>query len=217
MAEFPRVAKYRCGWFRIPWAGLVFLFAVLLFPNVQAQGGEVHVVSNRWHTGIALARQAIDPEILPEIADLPEPVFVEFGWGDKEFYQTPDPGLATTLIAAMTPTPAVMHVAGLAAAPALYFTDVEVVVLDLPPDDFRHLQEQIAASFARPGARLGRSLYGRGYFYPAVGEFHLFNTCNSWTARMLAAAGVAIDASSVQSAEDVMRQLRSPPDGDGDR
>jgi uncharacterized protein DUF2459 len=38
-------------------------------------------------------------------------------------------------------------------------------------------------------APLGPGLYGDSRFYPAHGQFHLFNTCNTWAARALQAAG----------------------------
>ncbi|MGH8525150.1 MAG: DUF2459 domain-containing protein, partial [Gammaproteobacteria bacterium] len=54
----------------------------------------------------------------------------------------------------------------------------------------------IDESFARLGtgaaAPLGRGLYGNSRFYPARGKFHLFNTCNTWAARALGAAGYSI-------------------------
>ncbi len=54
----------------------------------------------------------------------------------------------------------------------------------------------------------GPGLYAASLFYPAVGRFHLFNTCNTWTARALAAAGFdVVDANSTK-AEELMRQVR---------
>ena len=49
---------------------------------------------------------------------------------------------------------------------------------------------------------------GAGRFYAAQGRFHLGNTCNTWTARMLRAAGVDIDPGGVVTAGDLMGRLR---------
>jgi hypothetical protein len=51
------------------------------------------------------------------------------------------------------------------------------------------------ASFVRRGEPpapqvLGQGLYGPSLFYRAVDNFHLFNVCNHWVARMLSAAGI---------------------------
>ena len=44
-------------------------------------------------------------------------------------------------------------------------------------------------------------------FYPGTGTFHLLNTCNTWTARGLAAAGLQVRVSGVLQAEALMGQL----------
>ena len=104
-----------------------------------------------------------------------------------------------TLSAALVPTPAVMHMAGLAAAPRDDGSNREVVAVPLTEAGFLNLIEALAAEFERPaGGRavtVSRGLYPGSRFYNARGEFHLFNTCNTWTARMLRAAGVAISPS----------------------
>ena len=58
------------------------------------------------------------------------------------------------------------------------------------------------------GERVARGLYADSWFYPARGLFHLFNTCNTWTARMLSAAGVGASLSGVNTADDLMGRLR---------
>ncbi len=74
---------------------------------------------------------------------------------------------------------------------------------------------QIETSFDRPeggrGETVARGLYQDSRFYPARGRFHLFNTCNTWTARMLTAAGAGVSPSGVTTAEDLMRRLRDLP------
>ncbi len=71
----------------------------------------------------------------------------------------------------------------------------------------------IDASFERAGAAraaaTGPGLYATSRFYPAKGRFHLFNTCNTWTARALAAAGFDVSASGTSRAETLMQQVRA--------
>jgi hypothetical protein len=108
-----------------------------------------------------------------------------------------------------------MHVAGLPATPGASFSGVEEVRLTLDEKTFKRLIDHLHDSFAREGgarvASSGPGVYAFSKFYPATGEFHLFNTCNTWTARGLQASGVKIDASGVQEADEVMRQLRPVP------
>ena len=189
--------------------------ALSLALSAGAQAGErtftVLVSSNGWHTDIAVARADIPEGRIPESADFGEARYLQFGWGDAEFYTTPDAGLGTTLRAAL-PGPAVVHLAGLAGRPGEVFSEVEEIALTLGAADFARLIGYLHESFERGGERRAKSvapgLYGFSRFYKATGEFHLFNTCNTWTARGLAAAGVDVSASGTQSAEDVMRQMR---------
>ncbi|WP_051244606.1 DUF2459 domain-containing protein [Thalassobaculum salexigens] len=178
---------------------ILFGLGVLLSLAGPAAGGErlVHLVNIGWHTGIAVRSADIDPALIPEIGDLPEAGWVEFGWGDAAFYRDPDPAIGSYVSAAFIETPAVMHLVGMPVPPARYFPDAEVVDVPLDTAGFDRLIGFIAASFDRAqGERLsalGPGLYRRSGFYDAVGTFTLSNTCNTWVARAFAAAGLEID------------------------
>lgn len=194
------------------------LYTVLLWTSLALGGPAagahtVFVTSNGWHTDITVARADIPADLIPERADFPAARYLQFGWGDANYYATPDPGLGTTLGAAF-PGPAVMHVAGLAVRPSEAFRDIEEVALTLSADSFARLVAYLHASFDRGNEQraqsTGRGVYAFSLFYTATGEFHLFNTCNTWTATALQTAGVRISADGVQRADDVMEQLREP-------
>ena len=170
-----------------------------------------YVVSNGWHTGIVLRRNDLGPGRVPEAADFPRAAWLEFGWGDREYYpaRRTTPGMA--LAAALAPSPAVMHMAARDAPPRTRPGALEVVAVRLSTAGLDRLAAGIHASFDRPpGGRaesVAPGLYRHSLFYPARGRFHLFNTCNSWTARRLYAAGVAIDPAGVLTAGDLMGRL----------
>jgi len=172
----------------------------------------VHVVSNGWHTGIVLARADLPAGAIPEAEDFPTAPYLEFGWGDAEYFPARNPSVGMALAAALTPTPAVMHLVGLPGQPRQVFPTAETIDVALSPDGFRRLVDYLEASFARGGARRAAAaapgLYAYSRFYSATGEFHLFNTCNTWTARGLAAAGLAVTVSGTLRAEELMAQLR---------
>lgn len=157
----------------------------------------VHLVNIGWHTGIAIRSADIDPDLIPEVGDLPGAAWIEFGWGDAAFYRDPDPAIASYLSAAFVETPAVMHLVGMPAPPSRYFPEAEIVDVPLDDDSFRKLLIHISASFARAqGERLpalGPGLYRQSWFYDALGTFTLSNTCNTWVAHAFAAAGLEID------------------------
>ena len=172
----------------------------------------IFVTSNGWHSSIAIARADLPAGRLPEAADFPQARFLEFGWGDGEYYPAKQTTIGMTLRAALIPTPAVVHVAGLAVAPGRRYAEAEVVPLSLDAAGVGRLVDFIDATVDRGGrARAdstGPGLYATSRFYPATGRFHLFNTCNTWTARARAAAGFGVAEAGTSSAEDLMSQVR---------
>jgi len=173
----------------------------------------IFVTSNGWHSGIVVAKADLPPDRLPESVDFPEARFLEFGWGDAVYYPAKQPTFGMSLQAALVPTPAVVHVAGLWGEPARVNPKAEVVSLPIDDENFHRLVNFIDASFERSGAAraaaTGPGLYATSRFYPAKGSFHLFNTCNTWTVRALAAAGYDVSASGTSRAEALMQQVRA--------
>jgi len=159
--------------------------------------GEIQVVSHGWHAGIVIRRSDIPEGSWPEIRDFPNADYLEVGWGDRDYYQARDPGLGTTLKAALWPTASVLHVVGLRGPVAGNFPHSDVVALPITREGLARLIAFIDAAHNRPDRTplrsLGPGLYGDSRFYPARGRFHLFNNCNRWTARALRAAGHDID------------------------
>ncbi len=182
----------------------------------------VRVVRSGGHTAIVISRaEVIATGVLPEADDFPDAAFLEFGWGDRVYYPAAEPTFGMTLDAAFWPTPAVMHLVGRARAPELTYADVEtadVEVLAMTQGGLRRMLRAIAGEFVRPeGGRaepVSRGLFEGSYFYDAQGRFHLFNTCNTWTARMLRAGGVNLSPSGVVTADDLMTRLRAALAGD---
>lgn len=170
----------------------------------------VHVISNGWHTGLVLAREDIPAAVLPEIDDFPAANYLEFGWGDRAYYPHPDPGVGLALSALLQPTPSVMHIAGHEQAPRAAGRALTVLVIPLTAAQLRELVAAIDASFDRPAdgraTAVAAGLYADSLFYPAVGQFHLYQTCNTWTAQRFAAAGFAMPAGVIR-ARTVMRAL----------
>ena len=78
----------------------------------------IHVASNGWHTAIIVPAPAlVATKALPEAADFSGAAFLEFGWGDRTYYPAKEKTLNMALIAALVPTPAIMHMAAHQALP----------------------------------------------------------------------------------------------------
>lgn len=172
----------------------------------------VQVTNLGWHTGIAVRTAEIDPAIVPEIGDFDGALWIEFGWGDRDFYRDSEPAIATYFSAAFEDTPAVMHLVAMGAHPRAFFRDdVEILPVPLSEAEHRRLLRYLADSFDRGdrprAASIGNGLYGVSLFYDAHGRFNLSNTCNTWVARAFAAAGLPIDPD-LRRASTVVQRLK---------
>jgi uncharacterized protein (TIGR02117 family) len=156
----------------------------------------IYLVSHGWHAGIVVRRTDIPPDIWPQHKDFPEAEYLEIGWGDKDYYMTPQPHLGITLKAGLLPSASVLHVVGFRGAVTHFFPHSEVIRIDLSEAGFERLCAYFASSYAENEAGhsqpLGSSLYGDGQFYLSRETYHAFNTCNVWSARALHAAGCPI-------------------------
>ena len=192
---------------------LIRLLLALLpaFSAVARAEKVIYVTSNGWHSGIVIARADLPPGLIPEVTDFPSATHFEFGWGNRDYYTTPRKTIGLALGAAL-PGAAVVHLAAYAAPPQPY-PKHEVVALAISDEGFRRLTAYLHAAFDRGGALRVRpmapGLLPSSAFYPGSGTFHLFNTCNTWTALGLASAGLSMRASGVQQAEELMRQVRA--------
>ncbi len=185
-------------------------------PSVlYASGGEqmiVHVIDHGLHTGIVVdARTAVD-SISGLAFDLNEIGFIEFGWGDRAFYQAESFSLWLALKALFFPTDSVMHVAGLRHDPEHYFRHSDIERILLPKSHVVAMLGFINQSFVRDGQddliNLGRGLYAYSRFYSAIGSYHIFNNCNTWIMEALNVADIAVDSPLALTARGVMRRIR---------
>ena len=166
-----------------------------------ASGVTIHVVSNGYHTGIVLPASAagIDLSLTFRPTDLPDPNdagdWLLFGWGDRDFYRnTPtwdelEP--RTALVALLGSGQTLLHVDHLKSPAEV----PDARALRVTPDQYRRLVTAIAQVARRDADRHPIAFPGYGrldVFYEAEGRYSALNTCNVWTAEILAAAGVKV-------------------------
>ncbi len=163
---------------------------------IDETGEEIYVVSHGWHTGLVVpARQIQDqlPRLRERFGDAP---YIEFGWGDRAFYQAEEYTAGLMLNAVLWPTESVMHVAAVVEKVNEYFPNSEVIPLCLSAAEYASLIGYIANSFLKDEKGeilpLQDGIYGDSQFYAATGYFSLMNTCNRWTAKGLQRAGFDI-------------------------
>ena len=183
--------------------------------HLDAEGEKIRsvlVVNHGWHSAIVTKKADTPPKVLPEVRDFPEAEFLEFGWGDRDYYQAPDPGLGLALKAAFWSSGSILHVAGFKGAAENYFPRAEIFEIFLSDKAFQRLIQFIAETFSRSDAaapvETRPGLYPNSRFYPAEGSFHLFRTCNTWVAEALRSAGLPITPAYAFTAGNLSYQVK---------
>jgi uncharacterized protein (TIGR02117 family) len=214
---------------------LVFL-AALVFSWSPADGAAampaptaerddiVYVVAGGWHTEVALAVDEISGALARLVAAFPGAQYLIFGWGARDYYMARNPGLGDLLRAAV-PGPAVVLVVPLGVPPTAYLGPGNAWPIPLAREGTADLSQFLWDSVAKnqTGApvRAGDGPYPRSVFYAATGTYGVSNTCNTWTAEALHAAGLPVTTTGVVFAAQLVDQL--PPftiaahNGNGER
>ena len=177
--------------------------ALMLWPTAASTAREpaaveAYVMSNGVHTDYVLPVRTAGIDwsqlFLPAQARAApaDAEFIAIGWGDREFYlHTPtwaDLTAARALGALRGGNRALLHVTWLRRA------DLRGSVWRLPLSVPQYAALASYVNAALPGAQavpIRAAHYGDDdAFYEAVGSYHLFETCNTWTGRGLRHAGV---------------------------
>ncbi|MDP1900369.1 MAG: DUF2459 domain-containing protein [Rubrivivax sp.] len=218
-----RMARYIARRWARPLGGLLLLAAGLLATGCAAQPSHdapaqatphrIHVVRHGWHSGIVVRAADVPEDAWPARREFAGAEYLEVGWGDRAYYQAPDPSVWLGLRALLWPTPGVLHMAAFSGPVQTYFPAAEIVALQITTQGLARLVAAIAASHELDAAGrpmpLGPGLYGSSRFYASREPFHLFATCNVWTAAMLRHAGVPVSPVLSQTSGALFAQLRS--------
>ena len=136
--------------------------------------------------------------------------FIEIGRGDAGYYQAGEETLAVTLKALFLSTPAVLHLTATNLTPAKKFPLSKTVEIRLSKQAMIKLLDAIASDFSLNNGQAielakGRDKYSR--FFQSKGSYHLFYTCNNWTADVLEKADYPIRHRWSFFSSSVMNQL----------
>jgi uncharacterized protein (TIGR02117 family) len=165
-----------------------------------ADGVEIYVRTNGVHADLVLPTRwnSVDWSAEFPVHDMRELVapanWIAFGWGDRGFM------LTTPTWADLRPGTAFVALSGLGQG-AMHVEYVESPVaydarrVRLSAEQYRRLAAFIRDSFARDEGGAVRRIDAAGYFgtdafYEAVPTYTFWYTCNEWTRRALASAGV---------------------------
>ena len=186
------------------------IFPVIFFflntsPKLQVEGEvfpsdsskTIYLIKQRWHTAVVFYTSEVDSTILPEIKYFAGAELIDIGWGDEAFYQHPGFDWDLAYQALFYPTPSTLRLEGIYISKQNYFDISEIVVeLNIKNEQLKILLEYISDTIWKDKIGedkvLSTQYLNHVYFFKAKGEYHLFNTCNTWLARGLKQSGFEI-------------------------
>jgi len=156
---------------------------------------KIYIINHGRHSGIVVPSKETLRDI-PELVDrFSGSSHIEFGWGDKGFYESEVITTKLKIIAMLFPTESVIHAVGIRQDVSTYFSHTEIETLMLTDKELTQLIQFISDSFLRKDKDLiatSPGIYGDSQFYRSLGLYYILNTCNRWTARGLKSIGMEI-------------------------
>jgi uncharacterized protein (TIGR02117 family) len=172
----------------------------------------VYVIRGGWHTELALPMATIRGRLTGLKAGFAEARYLVFGWGAREYYMARHPGLGD-LLRALVPGPAVLLVIPRQASPVAFAGAANAFAIPVPTAGVERLSEFLWNYLAKDAQgrplRIGAGPYPGSVFYASTGTYDFADTCNTWTAAALRAAGLPVSAAGVVYSGQVVDQLHA--------
>ena len=194
---------------------LAFIFFPSLLFSVEEDSLKIfYVINYSWHTGFILPVDETLIEKIPAASSFGSYDFIDIGWGDEEFYQTPGIDYYLAAKAVLIPTSSAIRIAGYKFDLELIKTMSDYLVeFKVGRQEYLKLLNFIDDSFDKNETDgvflLTESSGGRIKFFASHKFYHLFNTCNTWIAEGLKHAGLDISASLVIQSEDLFKEIKT--------
>jgi len=181
---------------------------------ISEQQFSVYIMSSGIHTGLIIPVNTFSEEKITALKFFKKYKYIDFGWGDEDYYQKPGGGKFCLGVKAVAlPTSSVMRVQGFNSRPedVARWSDY-TVQFNMDSGNFIRLCGYIDKSFRRDERgdliETSRKRDGEIIFFKSLYYYHAFNTCNTWAARGLKSAGLHVSASSVVTSEGLFNEIR---------
>jgi hypothetical protein len=179
---------------------------------LPAAADRVSVVSEGWHSDIAIPVDELSGGLQDIAAHFPGAQTLLFGYGKRSFMTAP-PGSLAKYFTGIIPGEAAIEVTGMDTELAAVYPPEDVVTLTLPPGGAKKLSAFISKDLASTPGGTPALITGGGeppvFVYAANSEYTFLHTCNGWAAQALAAAGVPLSPSRVVTAGRLMGRAQA--------
>ena len=200
----------------------LFLFGLGCFINLNClysqksfePGNEkLYIVKHTWHTGILFSRKTASPYLTVLKNDFTNANYLEVGWGDLDFFTAKKGTVGLALKAVLWPTKSVLHVMPYKNHPSWHFGEDKLIEIEVSKKGFINLIQNINNSFELNGdsqkIKVETKGFAGGQFFLSKEKYHLFKTCNVWTAKYIKDAGYPISSAFALTSKNVMTQIKS--------
>jgi len=177
-----------------------------------ADDAVVYVIERGWHSDIGLPADEIDGPPARLKQSLPGLRVLTFGFGERAYLLANDVTIGG-MLAALLPSRSALLVTALRDSPQAAFGAADVVVLHISRAGLARLRARLWQSFelsadGRPVV-IRAGPYPCGVFYAGTDTYDALNTCNTWTATLLRAAGLPVPTAGVVLVGQVMGVARA--------
>ena len=174
------------------------------------------IINIDWHTGVIIPSidlGQLSADLSPYFGATPR--YWIFGWGNRQYYMTSDPGILSG-ISALFPSRSVLLVRALSYKPTdRNMPGVKIWWLPLTASDRRHLDHYLTRYYYISSlgklTDLGAGPYPHSAFFASTGTYDAFHTCNTWTVTALQKAGFPVSPQGVLFAGQVRADMHKLP------
>lgn len=198
---------------------MLFIFITInnnhLFSSDSTEkSNNVYLIKSRWHTGLIFKVDDIAINNIVALKLFRNFNYVDIGWGDRDFYQSPkDFDLYLAFKALFIPTESVVRIEG-------YNYGIEDIIsysdycikFQFNNNELTNLLKFVDSTFSRGDKnKLIITLKRAGgniIFFKSKYSYHVFETCNKWVAKGFVAAGFDISPTWVITAENLFWEVK---------
>jgi uncharacterized protein (TIGR02117 family) len=191
----------------------LLIYIVQCFPQIENNERSIYIAKNSWHVGIILEIDESLISSLDAINQFDKFKYVDIGWGDAEFYQSPsDFDLLLAAKAILLPTSSVIRIQGYNSS-INEITNWRDYVFEIRLDiaQYSKLCKFLSNSFSRDSTnqllQTSENFNGIIRYYSSKQDYYLGYTCNTWVAEALEYAGTEVISSNVITAEELFKEL----------
>ncbi len=157
-------------------------------------GIEIFIYSGNAHSEFILPLKTPEKDWTQHFTIPPDAALshIAIGWGDRALYtqtqQWSDLKIGTAISAMFVPSDSVLH-GEFVSEP---YSSARSVRTRISSEQYQQLCNFIIGSLAEDKPIEGVSFGDFDQFFPATGNYHLFNTCNNWVGNGMKAAGIKV-------------------------